>query len=149
MELHELSPLPGARKKVKRVGRGTGSGHGKTATRGMKGQGSRSGGTKGKGFEGGQQPLIRRIPKRGFYSLFRRRYVILNLQDLSRFDGSRPVTPELLKEIKMIRRSAAHIKILGQGAITCPLTIRAHKFSEQALKKITEAGGKGEVIQGA
>ena len=148
MKLNELKPQPGARKKPKRVGRGPGSGHGKTATRGHKGQGARSGGTKGAGFEGGQQPLIRRIPKRGFRNIFRKEYAIVNLGDLSRFDEGQQITPDLLKETGIIRKSAVALKVLGEGDLTKPLNILAHKFSQGALAKIAAAGGKGEVIQG-
>ena len=148
MKLHELKPQPGARKKPKRVGRGPGSGHGKTATRGHKGQAARSGGTKGAGFEGGQQPLIRRIPKRGFRNIFRKEYAIVNLGDLSRFDEGQQITPDLLKETGIIRKSAMALKVLGDGDLTKRLNILAHKFSQGALAKIAAAGGKGEVIQG-
>ena len=148
MKLHELKPQPGARKREKRIGRGPGSGHGKTSTRGHKGQGSRSGGTKGPGFEGGQQPLIRRIPKRGFKNIFRKEYTIVNLSDLARFDASQKITPDLLKGTGIIRKSATELKVLGDGELTKPLSIAAHKFSETALAKIQAAGGRGEVIQG-
>ena len=148
MKLHELKPQPGARKREKRIGRGPGSGHGKTSTRGHKGQGARSGGTKGPGFEGGQQPLIRRIPKRGFKNIFRKEYTIVNLSDLARFDASQKITPDLLKETGIIRKSATELKVLGDGELTKPLSIAAHKFSETALAKIQAAGGRGEVIQG-
>ncbi|MCI0529598.1 MAG: 50S ribosomal protein L15 [Nitrospira sp.] len=148
MKLHELKPQPGAKKKQKRVGRGPGSGHGKTSTRGHKGQGARSGGTKGPGFEGGQQPLIRRIPKRGFKYIFRKEYAIVNLSDLGRFDKNQQITPELLKVTGVIRKSAAAVKVLGDGEVMKPLNIVAHKFSQGALAKIQSAGGKVEVIQG-
>lgn len=147
MKLHELKPHPGAKKKQKRVGRGPGSGHGKTSTRGHKGQGARSGGTKGAGFEGGQQPLIRRIPKRGFKNIFRKEYAIVNLSDLGRFDKNQQITPDLLKETGLIRKSAMAVKVLGDGEITKPLNIVAHKFSQGAKVKIQSAGGKVEVIQ--
>lgn len=146
MKLHELKPQPGARKKEKRVGRGPGSGHGKTSTRGHKGQGARSGGTKGAGFEGGQQPLIRRIPKRGFKNIFKKEYTIVNLDDLSRFEANQRVTPDLLKEAGIIRKSATDLKVLGDGELTKPLNIVAHKFSQAALAKIQAAGGRVEVI---
>jgi large subunit ribosomal protein L15 len=148
MKLHELKPQPGARKREKRIGRGPGSGHGKTSTRGHKGQGARSGGTKGPGFEGGQQPLIRRIPKRGFKNIFRKEYAVVNLNDLAGFDVSQKITPDLLKETGIIRKSATDLKVLGDGTLTKPLSIAAHKFSESALAKIQAAGGRGEVIQG-
>jgi large subunit ribosomal protein L15 len=148
MKLHEIKPYPGASKKRKRVGRGPGSGHGKTSTRGHKGQGARSGGTKGAGFEGGQQPLIRRIPKRGFKNIFKKEYAIVNLSDLSRFDQNQQITPEVLKAAGVIRKSAAAVKVLGDGEITKPLSIVAHKFSQGAMTKIQSAGGKVEVIRG-
>jgi large subunit ribosomal protein L15 len=148
MRLHELKPHPGAKRKPKRVGRGPGSGHGKTSTRGHKGQGARSGGTKGAGFEGGQQPLIRRIPKRGFKNIFRKESAIINLSDLVRFDQNLQITPELLKEMGVIRKSATVVKVLGDGEITKPLNIVAHKFSQGAIAKIQSAGGKFEVIKG-
>jgi large subunit ribosomal protein L15 len=148
MKLHELKPQPGAKKREKRVGRGPGSGHGKTSTRGHKGQAARSGGTKGAGFEGGQQPLIRRIPKRGFKNIFKKEYAIVNLGELSRFDASQKITPDFLKEAGIIRKSATDLKVLGDGELTKPLNIAAHKFSQAALAKIQAAGGKGEVIEG-
>ncbi|MEK6679710.1 MAG: 50S ribosomal protein L15 [Nitrospirota bacterium] len=146
MRLNELSPAKGARKKEKRIGRGTGSGHGKTSTKGHKGQNARSGGPKGPGFEGGQMPFQRRMPKRGFTNIFRKEYAILNLKDLSEFKGSDAITPEVLLEKGVIRKLKDGVKILGEGDLKGPLTIKANKFSNSALKKIEAAGGKAEVI---
>ncbi|MBI3610643.1 MAG: 50S ribosomal protein L15 [Nitrospirae bacterium] len=150
MRLNELQPQPGSRKKEKRIGRGIGSGHGKTSTKGHKGGLARSGGGgKGPGFEGGQMPLIRRIPKRGFTPLFREPAAVVNLENLNRFDGKSAVTPEQLKNAGLVRRSAAAVKILGQGELSKPLTIQAHQFSRSAIEKIRKAGGKADVIRTA
>lgn len=146
MRLNELSPAKGARKKEKRIGRGTGSGHGKTSTKGHKGQNARSGGPKGPGFEGGQMPFQRRMPKRGFTNIFRKEYAILNLKDLSEFKGSDAITPEVLLKKGVISKIKDGLKILGEGDLKGPLTIKANKFSNSALKKIEAAGGKAEVI---
>ncbi len=146
MRLNELSPAKGARKKEKRIGRGTGSGHGKTSTKGHKGQNARAGGPKGPGFEGGQMPFQRRMPKRGFTNIFRKEYAILNLKDLSEFKGSDAITPEMLLERGIISKLKDGVKILGEGDLKGPLTIKANKFSNSALKKIEAAGGKAEVI---
>lgn len=146
MRLNELSPAKGARKKEKRIGRGAGSGHGKTSTKGHKGQNARSGGPKGPGFEGGQMPFQRRMPKRGFTNIFRKEYAILNLKDLSEFKGSDAITPEALLEKGVIRKLKDGVKILGEGDLKGPLTIKANKFSNSAIKKIEAAGGKAEVI---
>ncbi|MEK6745172.1 MAG: 50S ribosomal protein L15 [Nitrospirota bacterium] len=144
MKLEELKPSKGARKKSKRVGRGPGSGSGKTAGKGHKGQKARSGGVKGPGFEGGQMPLQRRLPKRGFTNIFRKEYAVVNLSDLSDLSGT--ITPETLKEQGIVRHSKDGIKILGVGELKSALTIRAHKFSKSAVDKIQAAGGKAEVI---
>ena len=146
MKLEELKPSPGSTKKTKRVGRGPGSGSGKTASKGHKGQKARSGGVKPAGFEGGQMPLQRRIPKRGFTNIFRKEYAIVNLTDLSRLSGSDPVTPELLRQIGMIDDMKNGLKILGTGELKQKMTVRAHKFSKSAMEKIQAAGGKAEVI---
>ncbi len=145
MKLEELKPSPGARKKVKRVGRGFGSGHGKTSTKGHKGQKARSGGTKGAGFEGGQMPLQRRLPKRGFTNIFKKTYAEVNLRDLVGMAGT--VTPELLAEQGLVKkRDVKAVKILGVGELKAAITVRAHKFSKSAMDKIQAAGGKAEVI---
>ncbi len=146
MRLEELKPAKGAMKKAKRVGRGVGSGSGKTAGKGHKGQKARSGGVKGAGFEGGQMPLQRRIPKRGFTNIFRKEYAIVNLSDLAKVTGSEPVTPELLKQRGLIDDIKNGLKVLGMGELKVKLTVRAHKFSKSAMEKIQAAGGKAEVI---
>jgi large subunit ribosomal protein L15 len=144
MRLEELQPAPGSRKKVKRVGRGPGSGSGKTAGKGHKGQKARSGGVKGPGFEGGQMPLQRRLPKRGFTNLFRIEYAVVNLRDLAGMSGT--VTPETLVAQGVVRKLKSRVKVLGIGDLATALTVRAHKFSKSAIEKIQAAGGKAEVI---
>lgn len=146
MKLHELRAVPGATKEPKRKGRGHATGNGKTAGRGMNGQKSRSGGGTRPGFEGGQMPLYRRIPKRGFTNIWRTEYEILNIDDLNRFEAGTVVTPEMLKELKMVKQVKDGIKILGDGKLEKSLTVRAHKFSKTAIEKIEAAGGKAEVI---
>ena len=143
MKLHDLSPAPGSRHKKKRVGRGPGSGLGKTAGRGHKGQRSRSGYSQRIGFEGGQMPLIRRVPKRGFNNIFRREYAVVNVARLADLEGD--VTPEILVE-KGLARSGAPIKILGNGDLSKKLNVSAHKFSKSAREKIEAAGGTCEVL---
>jgi large subunit ribosomal protein L15 len=146
MALNNLRPPKGATHAKKRVGRGPGSGHGKTATRGSKGAKSRSGFRVRRGFEGGQTPLHRRVPKRGFKNPFRVEYAVVNLDTLVEvFDGSEPVTPELLRE-RGIVRSSGLIKVLGRGDVSRALTVRAHKFSGSAAEKLAAAGGAAEVI---
>jgi large subunit ribosomal protein L15 len=145
MRLEDLKPAKGATKKAKRVGRGPGSGSGKTASKGHKGQKARSGGVKGAGFEGGQMPLQRRIPKRGFTNVFRKEYAVVNVSDLAKMSGSE-VTPELLKQNGMVRDLKDGLKVLGMGDLKAKLTVRAHKFSKSAVEKIQAAGGKAEVI---
>ncbi len=146
MKLDELKPAKGATKKAKRVGRGPGSGAGKTASKGHKGQKARSGGVKGAGFEGGQMPLQRRIPKRGFTNVFRKEYAVVNVADLDKIAGSDTVTPEILVQNGLIKNVKSGVKILGMGEIKSSRTVRAHKFSKSALEKIQAAGGKAEVI---
>lgn len=146
MQLHELSPAPGSKKTSKRVGRGIGSGLGKTAGKGHKGQLARSGGGKGPGFEGGQTPLQRRLPKRGFTSIFKKEYAIVNLADLDRaFADGEVVTPESLYEKGVIKKKL-DVKILGNGELGKALNVKAQKFSKAAVEKIEAAGGKVEVI---
>jgi large subunit ribosomal protein L15 len=147
IRLDQLAPARGAKKKEKRIGRGIGSGHGKTSTKGHKGQGARSGGTKAPGFEGGQNPLIRRAPKRGFVNIFREAPSVVNLDRLAGFDATDAVTPERLKAAGVIKASAATVKILGDGTLAAPLTIQAHAFSRRAKEKIEAAGGKAVVIE--
>lgn len=143
MKLHDLSPAKGSRRTSKRVGRGPGSGKGKTAGRGHKGQKSRSGYSSRPGFEGGQMPLIRRVPKRGFTNIFRREVAAVNLRDLVGIEGE--VTPELLLEKGLVRKGLA-VKILGDGEISSPLTVKAHHFSRSAREKIEAAGGSCEEL---
>lgn len=146
MKLEELKSPPGANKRTKRVGRGIGSGHGKTSTRGHKGQWARSGGGIRLGFEGGQMPLQRRIPKRGFTNIFRKEYAIVNVQDLNCFDDGSIVTVELLQMAGLVKKVNAGVKILGDGDLEKKLTVQVQKCSRQAEEKITARGGKFEVI---
>ncbi len=147
MKIQDLAPAKGSRHKAKRIGRGMGSGHGKTSTKGHKGQKARSGGTKGPGFEGGQTTLQRRLPKRGFKnSPFKKEYAIINLADITKLAGIDVITPEVLLERKMIKDMKDGLKVLGTGDISKPLTIKAHAFSASALSKINAAGGKSEVL---
>src|SRR5438105_8648443 len=135
-----------ATEKPKRVGRGMGSGMGKTSTRGHKGQRSRSGSRMMRGFEGGQMPLHRRLPKRGFTNIFRQEYAIVNLERLAEL-GESTITPEVLAKAGIIKRAEDLVKILGDGELSSALTVHAHKFSKSAQEKITKAGGKVEVLQ--
>lgn len=146
MRLEDLKPQPGAKKNQKRVGRGVGSGHGKTATKGHKGQKARSGGVKPAGFEGGQMPLQRRIPKRGFTNIFRKEYAVVNLTDLDAAGSGGTITPETMHQNGLIKSVKAEVKVLGMGELKNGVTIRAHKFSKTAVEKIEAAGGKAEVI---
>lgn len=146
MKLHELKPAKGTNKSKKRLGRGTASGQGKSAGKGMNGQNSRSGGGVRVGFEGGQMPLYRRIPKIGFTNIFRKEFAIVNLSDLERFDDGTVVNPEILKEAGLVKAMLSGVKILGNGDLTKNLTVQAHKFSKTAADKIAAAGGKVEVI---
>jgi large subunit ribosomal protein L15 len=146
MKLHELKPAPGSRKKKKRVGRGIGTGNGKTAGRGHKGQNARSGGGVRPGFEGGQNPIYRRLPKRGFTNPNRVEYAIINLDVLNRFEDGAVVTPELLKEQGIVKNLKDGLKVLGNGELNKKLTVKAHKFSASAVEKISAAGGATEVI---
>jgi len=143
--VQDLRPAPGATRSRKRVGRGPGSGHGKTAGRGSKGQKSRSGYRHLRGFEGGQMPLHRRVPKRGFTNIFRTVYDVVNLSDLERFDAGESVTPEKLAE-RRLARGRRPVKILGDGDLAKPLTVSAHKFSASARSRIEAAGGSCEVL---
>jgi len=147
MKLHELKPPANSRHRRKILGRGTGSGHGKTSGRGEKGQKSRAGGGSHPWFEGGQLPLHRRVPKRGFVNIFREPYAILNVQALERFEAGTAVTPARLAEAGLIAPSAAAaVKILGKGKLSKALTVSAHRFSKGASDKIRAAGGAVEVI---
>ena len=147
MDLSTLGPPKGATKRKKRIGRGEGSGTGVTAGRGHKGQQSRSGYKSKRGFEGGQMPIHRRLPKRGFHNPFRVEYAVVNLDTLSdRFEEGTEVTPELLRERRIVRESRVLIKVLARGEISKKLTVKAHKFSATAREAITTAGGAVEVI---
>ncbi|ABY41393.1 50S ribosomal protein L15 [Bacillus mycoides] len=146
MKLHELKPAEGSRKVRNRVGRGIGSGNGKTAGRGHKGQNARSGGGVRLGFEGGQTPLFRRLPKRGFTNINRKEFTIVNLSTLNRFEDGTEVTPELLLETGVISKLNDGVKILASGAVEKKLTVKAHKFSSSAKEAIEAAGGSVEVI---
>jgi len=146
MKLHDLKPAEGSRKGRKRLGRGIGSGQGKTAGKGHKGQNARSGGGVRLGFEGGQTPLFRRLPKRGFTNINRKEYAIVNLDVLNRFEDGTEVTPELLIETGVIKNEKAGIKILAKGNVEKKLTVKAHKFSSTAKEAIEAVGGTTEVI---
>jgi large subunit ribosomal protein L15 len=146
MKLHELKPAEGSRKVRNRVGRGIGSGNGKTSGRGHKGQNSRSGGGVRPGFEGGQNPLARRLPKRGFTNPTRKEYAVVNLEKLVRFEEGTEVTPELLLETGVVSSLKDGVKVLGNGKLEVKLTVKAHKFSVSAKEAIEAAGGKTEVI---
>ena len=146
MKLHELRAAEGSTKNRKRRGRGTATGQGKTGGRGMNGQKSRSGGGVRLGFEGGQMPLYRRLPKRGFNNIFGTEYTIVNVEQLNRFEAGTEVTPALLKEAGMVKQVKDGIKILGNGTLNNAITVKAHKFTKSAIEKIEAAGGKAEVI---
>ena len=147
MKLHSLTVNEGATKNRKRVGRGPGSGTGKTSGKGHKGQNARSGGGIRPGFEGGQLPLFRRIPKRGFSNAkFKTVYAVINLSDLDKFEDGAVITPELLKEMGLVKQQLDGIKVLGKGKLSKKLTVKAHKFSNVAKEQIEKLGGKAEVI---
>ena len=146
MKLHELSPAPGSVREVKRIGRGHGSGQGKTAGKGHKGQKARAGRGMCPGFEGGQMPLQRRVPKRGFNNIFATRYAIVNLAALNKFENGAVVDTEALKAAGLVKNSYDGVKILGNGALEKNLTVKAAAFSESAKSKIEAAGGKAEVV---
>ena len=146
MKLDDLRPAAGSNKKRKRVGRGDGSGHGKTSCRGHKGQSARSEGQRKPGFEGGQMPLQRRLPKRGFNNPFRIDTAVINLEQLEAFPSGTEVTPEVLAQQGLVRGKSKRIKILGDGSLSKALTVRAHGFSAKAKEKIEASGGKAELI---
>lgn len=147
MKLHTVSPAAGATHAAKRKGQGVGSGNGKTAGRGHKGQNARSGGGVRPGFEGGQLPLYRRLPKRGFTNAkFKVEYAVINLSDLNKFEDGATITPELLKEMGLLKNQLSGVKVLGNGTLEKKLTVQAHAFSETAQQKIESLGGKAEVI---
>lgn len=147
MKLHMMKPNDGATKTRKRVGRGPGSGLGKTSGRGEKGQKARSGYSHKPGFEGGQLPLFRRLPKRGFSNaMFKTEYAVINLSDLNKFENDAVVTPELLKEMGLLKNQKSGVKVLGNGSLEKKLIVKAHKFSNVAKEQIEKLGGKAEVI---
>ncbi|MBR5682521.1 MAG: 50S ribosomal protein L15 [Ruminococcus sp.] len=146
MKIHELTPALDSNKAVKRIGRGHGSGNGKTAGKGHKGQNARSGGGVRIGFEGGQMPLARRIPKRGFNNIFATKYAIVNVSDLNKFKDGTVVDTELLVASGLVKKLNDGVKILGNGELTAKLTVKAAKFSQSAVEKIEKAGGKTEVM---
>ena len=146
MKLHELTYTEGSRKDRKRIGRGHGSGQGKTAGKGHKGQNARSGGGVRIGFEGGQTPLFRRLPKRGFTNFNKLEYAIVNLDQLNTFEAGTVVCPKALKEAGLIKKELDGVKVLGNGTLEKAITVKAHKFSKSALAAIEAAGGKTEVI---
>lgn len=146
MKLNELAPAPGSRKACKRKGRGPGSGNGTTGGRGTKGHKSRSGGGVRPGFEGGQMPIHRRLPKRGFTNIFKKEYALINIRDLARFEPGDPIDEALLIKEGLIKGQYEGIKLLGQGEIDKPLVVKVHKASKTALSKMEKAGGKVEVI---
>ncbi|MCP4579401.1 MAG: 50S ribosomal protein L15 [Deltaproteobacteria bacterium] len=146
MKINELSPAEGSRRARKRVGRGPGSGHGKTSCRGHKGQNSRSGGGVRPGFEGGQMPIHRRLPKRGFKNPFRKEYSVVNVGDLSRFEPNTQLDPDSLQEAGLVWKMLDGVKLLGNGEISQPLVVRIHKISNSARTKIEGAGGKVEIL---
>lgn len=146
MKIHELTPAADSNKAVKRIGRGHGSGNGKTAGKGHKGQNARSGGGVRIGFEGGQMPLARRIPKRGFKNIFATKYAIINVSDLNKFTDGTVVDTELLVAAGLVKKINDGVKVLGNGELTAKVTVKAAKFSQSAIEKIEKAGGKAEVM---
>lgn len=147
MKLHTMKPQDGATQTRKRVGRGVGSGLGKTSGKGHKGQNARSGGGVRPGFEGGQLPLYRRLPKRGFSNaMFKTEYAVINLSDLNKFEDGAIITPELLKDMGILKNQLSGVKVLGNGMLEKKLTVRAHSFSKVAKEQIEKLGGKAEVI---
>jgi large subunit ribosomal protein L15 len=147
MKIYDLFPAKGSKRGPKRIGRGLGSGHGRTSTKGHKGQKARSGGTKGPSFEGGQTALQRRLPKRGFKNIpFKKEYAVLNIKDLNKLKNIEVITPEVLIQNKVIKDIRDGVKILGEGDLNKALTIKAHAFSSSAIAKINAAGGKAEII---
>jgi large subunit ribosomal protein L15 len=146
MKLHELTPAPGSRRARKRVGRGPGSGTGKTAGRGHNGQKSRSGYKRRYGFEGGQMPLARRVPKRGFTNIFRKVYRTVNVERLNKFEQGSVVDLAAMKQAGLLAKGKTEVKILGNGSLDVALTVQAHRFTRTAIQKIEAAGGKTELL---
>lgn len=149
MKLHELHPSPGSRTKKKRLGRGHGSGHGKTSGKGHKGLLARSGRANMAGFEGGQMPLARRLPKRGFINIFRIEYTVINIKTLAALEKTSEFTISTLRELGLLKGRKSRIKILGEGDIVRPILVEAHKFSDSAKQKIEKNGGQATVIASA
>ncbi|MFC1889864.1 50S ribosomal protein L15 [Thermodesulfobacteriota bacterium] len=145
-ELEQLKPAQGSRKSRKRIGRGPGSGHGKTSCKGHKGQKSRSGGSVPRGFEGGQMPLHRRLPKRGFTNIFKKRYALIHISDLNQFESGKVVGLKDYRKAGLLKSKVDGVKILGDGELSRPVIVKAHKFSRTAIQKIESAGGKAEVL---
>jgi large subunit ribosomal protein L15 len=146
MRLNDLSPSIGSKKKKKRIGRGPGSGHGSTSCKGDKGQKARSGASIRPGFEGGQMPLHRRIPKRGFYNIFKKEFEIINIKDLQRFEGASQIDIDVLKKSGLIKSERNKIKLLGDGEVTFPINIKVHRATMTAVEKIQSGGGKVELL---
>jgi large subunit ribosomal protein L15 len=146
MRIQDLSPSKGSTKKRKRIGRGPGSGHGKTSCRGHKGQKARSGGSIAPGFEGGQMPLTRRVPKRGFTNIFKKSYAVVNLKDLSRLGQRDVIDIEGLREAGLVKKIQDGVKVLGEGEIAYPLVVKTNRVSKTAKSKIEAAGGKVEIV---
>ena len=146
MKMHDLGPAYGSTTTRRRIGRGTGSGLGKTSGKGHKGQKARTGGSIRRGFEGGQTPLYRRIPKRGFKNHFATEYAVINVSDLNKFEDGTEITPELLKDMGLVKKQLDGIKVLGNGELEKKITIKANRFSTKAVSKIENAGGTAEVI---
>jgi len=146
MRIHDLAPLKGSKRKEKRVGRGPGSGHGKTSCRGHKGQKARSGGTAPPGFEGGQMPIQRRLPKRGFTNIFKKTFAVVNVKDLGSFEPNSTLDIEALKEAGLVRKGEATVKVLGKGDILHPLTVKVNHVSKSAQEKIESAGGTVQLL---
>jgi large subunit ribosomal protein L15 len=146
MRLNDLSPSIGSKKRKKRIGRGPGSGHGGTSCKGDKGQKARSGASIRPGFEGGQMPLHRRIPKRGFCNIFKKEYEVINIKDLQRFEGTSQIDVEILKKSGLIKSERNLIKLLGDGEVTFPLNIKVHRATRTAVEKVESSGGKVEFL---
>jgi len=146
MRIHDLAPLKGSKRKKKRVGRGPGSGHGKTSCRGQKGQKARSGGSAPPGFEGGQMPIQRRLPKRGFTNIFKKTFAVVNVKDLGGFEANAVLDLEALKKAGLVRKGEATVKVLAKGDISHPLTLKVNHVSKSAREKIESAGGKVQLL---
>ena len=146
MRIHDLAPLKGSKREKKRVGRGPGSGHGKTSCRGQKGQKARSGGSAPPGFEGGQMPIQRRLPKRGFTNIFKKTFAVVNVKDLGGFEANAMLDLEALKKAGLVRKGEATVKVLGKGDISHPLTLKVNHVSKSAREKIESAGGTVQLL---